>query len=68
VKDYLAERDVRFELKNLNTDAEAREAFLRAGFKLPPVLVIDGVPIEGFQPERIDALLSLDYDRGPKEG
>jgi len=60
VKRYLAERDVQYELKNLNTDPAAREEFRRAGFKLPPVLVIDGVPVEGFQPDRIDALLHLD--------
>ena len=58
VKNYLAERGVRYDLKNLNTDADARAAFLGAGFKLPPVLVIDGVVVEGFQPERIDALLA----------
>jgi glutaredoxin-like protein NrdH len=60
VKRYLAERDVQYELKNLNTDPSAREEFRRAGFKLPPVLVIDGTPVEGFQPDRIDALLHLD--------
>ena len=60
MKRYLAERGVRYELKNLNTDAVAREAFLRAGFKLPPVLVIDGIAVEGFQPERIDELLGTE--------
>jgi hypothetical protein len=60
VKNYLAERDVRYVLKNLNTDPAAREEFRAAGFKLPPVLVIDGVPVEGFDPERIDALLNLE--------
>ena len=60
VKRYLAERDVRYELKNLNSDAQARETFLRAGFRLPPVLVVDGVAVEGFQPERFDALLNLE--------
>ena len=57
---YLAERDVRYDVKNLNEDAEARETFLRAGFHLPPVVVIDGVAVEGFQPDQIDALLNLD--------
>jgi glutaredoxin len=57
VKNYLAERDVRYELKNLNTDAAARAEFLAAGFKLPPVLVIDGISVQGFDLERIDALL-----------
>jgi glutaredoxin len=60
VKHYLAERDVRYELKNLNNDADARADFLRAGFKLPPVVVIDGVAVAGFHPDRLDALLGLD--------
>ncbi|MGH2584362.1 MAG: glutaredoxin family protein [Dehalococcoidia bacterium] len=60
MKRYLAEQGVRYELKNLNTDPAAREEFRRAGIKLPPVLVIDGIPVEGFQPDRIDALLHLD--------
>ena len=49
-------------LKDLNTDADARATFLRAGFKLPPVLVIDGIPVEGFQPDRIDALLDQEKE------
>jgi glutaredoxin len=57
VKSYLAERGVRFELKDLNEDSAAREAFRRAGYRLPPVVVIDGVAVEGFQPDRIDELL-----------
>ena len=61
VKRYLAERDVRYELKDLNLDAGARDEFVRAGFRLPPVLVIDGVPVEGFRPERIDELLDEDH-------
>jgi glutaredoxin len=58
VKRYLAEQGVRYELRNLNSDAEARAQFLAAGFKLPPVLLIDGVAVEGYDPERIDALLN----------
>jgi glutaredoxin len=58
VKGYLAERGVRYELKDLNTDPKARDEFLRAGFKLPPVVVIDGVAVEGFRPDEIDALLA----------
>jgi glutaredoxin len=57
VKNYLAERDVRYELRDLNTDVAARAEFVAAGFRLPPVLVIDGVPVEGFQPALIDELL-----------
>ena len=58
VKSYLAERDVPYVLKDVNADPAAREEFLRAGFKLPPVLVIDGAVVEGFQPDRIEELLA----------
>lgn len=64
MKRYLAERDVRYQLKNLNEDAAARSDFLRAGFTLPPVVVIDGVAVAGYQPERLDALLGLDPATG----
>ena len=57
VKRYLTERGVRYELRDLNEDESAREEFLRRGFRLPPVTVIGGVPVEGFQPERFDELL-----------
>ena len=64
VKSYLAERSVPYVLEDLNADPAARERFLRAGFKLPPVLVIDGVAVEGFQPGRIDELLARRGDSG----
>jgi hypothetical protein len=45
-------------VKNVVTDGVAREEFLRAGWLLPPVTVVDGVAVEGYQPERIEALLA----------
>ena len=58
VKHYLTERGVRFELRDLNSDAAARAEFLRRGFLLPPVTVIGGVAVAGFQPERLEELLA----------
>ena len=60
VKDFLDQRGVRYTLKNLNTDAEAREEFLKFGYLLPPVTVLDGVAIEGFDRDRMEELI----DRG----
>jgi hypothetical protein len=48
---------VRFTVRDVNADALARDEFLRRGYRLPPVTEIDGVAIEGFQPDRIEALL-----------
>ncbi len=57
VKRYLTERGVPFDLRDVSVDAAAREEFLRRGWRLPPVTVIDGVVVEGFRPERLDELL-----------
>ncbi len=56
-KGFLSQLGVPFIVRDLNVDADARSAFLRAGYRLPPVVVIDGTAIEGFQPERIEAAI-----------
>ena len=58
MKGFLSQLQVEFTVRNLNLDAEARAEFLRAGFRLPPVVVIDGVAVEGFQPDRIEELIA----------
>ena len=62
VKDFLSQRGVRYTLKNLNTDALARDEFVRRGYLLPPVTVIDGEAVVGFDPVRLEQLL----ERGVK--
>ncbi len=57
VKEFLSQRGVDFIVKNVATDPQAREEFLRAGFRLPPVTLIGGVAVEGFQPERLEELI-----------
>jgi hypothetical protein len=57
VKEFLSQEGVRFTVLDLNRDAAAREEFLRRGYRLPPVVVIDGVAVEGFQPERLQDLI-----------
>jgi glutaredoxin len=57
VKEFLSQRGVEFIVRNAVTDPEAREEFLRAGWRLPPVTVIDGNAVEGFQPERLEELI-----------
>jgi glutaredoxin len=61
VKEFLSQQGVEYTVRNVATDARAREEFLRAGYRLPPVTVIGGVAIEGFQPDRIEQLL-LSHD------
>lgn len=57
VKRYLTERGVRYELRDVSRDATARDEFLRRGFRLPPVVLIGDIAIEGYQPDRLDELL-----------
>lgn len=57
VKDFLSQRGVRFTLKNLQIDAEAREEFRRLGYLLPPVTIIGREVITGFDPTRLDQIL-----------
>lgn len=52
-----------FTFHDVTKDAAAREEFLRRGFRLPPVVVIDGHAVEGFDPERITQLIDAADDR-----
>ena len=57
MKAWLSEQAIDFTVKNVVTDLQAREEFLRTGFRLPPVTLIDGVAVDGFQPRRFEELL-----------
>lgn len=57
VKEFLSQYGVRFTVRNVVTDETARAEFAAAGFLLPPVTVIGGVAVAGFQPERLLELL-----------
>lgn len=60
MKEFLSSHDVDYELRNVMEDEEARTAFLALGLPLPPVTVVDGVPVAGYQPLRLAELLDLD--------
>lgn len=59
VKEFLSQHEVVYELRNVNTDERARREFLALGLPLPPVTVVDGMPVQGYQPERLAELLDL---------
>jgi len=63
VKAWLSQNRVAFELKDVRRDAEALREFLASGALLPPVVVIDGEVVQGFQPERMEALLLAAEER-----
>jgi hypothetical protein len=57
VKGFLSQLGIAYTLRDLNADGAARGEFLRLGFRLPPVVVVNGVAVQGFQPERLEAVL-----------
>lgn len=59
MKEFLSQHEVAYELRNVSTDEQALREFLALGLPLPPVTVIDGVLVQGFQPDRLEKLLGL---------
>lgn len=57
VKDYLNERQVEFEEKNISTDQTAREELMAKGHAGVPVVVIGEDEVVGFDKDKIDELL-----------
>ena len=57
-KDYLNEKGVEFEEKNVQNDAAARDELISMGYTGVPVLVIGEEEIVGFDRARIDAALA----------
>jgi len=60
VKEFLSSHGVDYDLRNVVRDEDARTAFLALGLPLPPVTVVDGVAVAGYQPLRLAELLDLD--------
>lgn len=56
-KDYLKDRNIAFEEKNVQTDSAARQELMSKGYTGVPVIVIGEEEIVGFDKKRLDALL-----------
>jgi hypothetical protein len=67
VKEFLHERNVSYELRDLRNDPLARDDFVRAGYLLPPVTVIDSSAVMGFDPIRLDELLAARSAEPPRD-
>ena len=56
-KDYLKDRNIEFEEKNVQTDSTARQELMAKGYTGVPVIVIGEEEIVGFDKKRLDAML-----------
>ena len=56
-KDYLKDREVAFEEKNVQTDKEAIQELMAMGYTGVPVICVDDEQIVGFDKARLDELL-----------
>lgn len=57
VKKFLDDRAVDYELRRVGAEPVAARDFQARGWRLPPVVEIGDVAIEGYDPERMEALL-----------
>lgn len=57
---------MRYALKDVTRDRQALDEFLAFGGRLPPLTVIDGVAVAGFDLPRLERLLAADEPRLPE--
>lgn len=56
-KDYLNENNIEFEEKNVSSDLDHRKELMKKGFMGVPVIIVDDEVIQGFDKEKLEALL-----------
>lgn len=56
-KDYLNENNIAFTEKNVSSDPQARKELMSQGFMGVPVIFVDEEVIQGFDKDRLEALL-----------
>lgn len=56
-KDYLKDRGVEFEERNVQNDAQARTELMEKGYTGVPVIVVGTEEIVGFDKSRLDTLI-----------
>ena len=57
-EDFLSERGVSFQTRDIINDATAMEELVKIGVMTTPVTVIDGEAVVGFDRKRLEALLA----------
>ena len=56
-KEYLNEKGVSYEEKNIQTDPSARKELMQKGHMGVPVIIVNGEEIAGFDKARLEELL-----------
>jgi glutaredoxin-like YruB-family protein len=56
-KDYLNENKIEFTEKNVSSDPQARKELMSLGFMGVPVIFVDEEVIQGFDKDKLEALL-----------
>lgn len=56
-KQYLSEKGVSYEEKNVQTDPSARKELMQMGHMGVPVIIVDGEEIVGFNKAKLEELL-----------
>jgi len=56
-KDYLNENKIEFTEKNVSSDPQARKDLMSLGFMGVPVIFVDEEVIQGFDKDKLEALL-----------
>jgi glutaredoxin len=60
VKEYLSQKQISFEDRDITKHATAISELQRLGFMTTPVTLIDETPIVGFDVRKLDEALALD--------
>ena len=60
MKEYLSQKQISFEDRDITTHPTAIAELQKLGFMTTPVTVVDGKPIVGFDVRKLDQVLALD--------
>jgi glutaredoxin-like YruB-family protein len=56
-KEYLNQKGVEYNEKNVQTDSSARKELIQKGYMGVPVIIVDGEEMVGFDKNRLEELL-----------
>ncbi len=56
-KEYMKEKGLEYEEKNISTDPEAKKELISMGYMGVPIIMIDDETVVGFNKDKLDELL-----------